>query len=258
VSLSTQETVLESQTSVSAVPVLADVETASEDYARRFAGPVGEWFLRIQEQAVLRMLSPWPGATVLDVGGGHGQLTGALSRHGYQVTVVGSHAACRERISEFVRERRCQFEVANFFQLPYPARLFDVVLSVRLLPHVEAWSDLIGEMARAARYAVIVDYPTTRSLNCLTPMLFGAKRKLEGNTRTYRSFREADIVSAFAAHGFGAQVRYPQFFLPMVMHRVMRQPGLSAALEGSCRAIQLTRWFGSPVIQRFSRERSLA
>ena len=51
------------RTRVTAVPALPDVETASEDYARRFAGPVGEWFLRIQEQAVLRMLSPWPGAT---------------------------------------------------------------------------------------------------------------------------------------------------------------------------------------------------
>ena len=139
---------------------------------------------------------------------------------------------------------------------PIPLRHFDVVLSVRLLPHVEAWSDLIGEMARAARLAVIVDYPAIRSLNCLTPLLFGAKRTLEGNTRTYRSFREVDIVSAFAAHGFRPQVRYPQFLLPMVVHRVMRQPRLSAALELTCRATQLTRWFGSPVIQAFRREES--
>jgi 2-polyprenyl-3-methyl-5-hydroxy-6-metoxy-1,4-benzoquinol methylase len=239
---------------VSTKPALPDVETASEDYARRFAGPIGDWFLRVQEQAVLRMLSPWPGGTVLDVGGGHGQLTGALTRHGYQVTVAGSDATCQRRISDLIRQRRCRFEVANLFDLPYPAHAFDVVLSVRLLPHVEAWNDLIGEMTRAARSAVIVDYPAVCSLNCLTPVLFGAKRKLEGNTRTYRSFREADIVSAFAAHGFRPRARYPQFFLPMVLHRVMRQPDVSAALEGACRVAQLTRWFGSPVIQAFSRQ----
>jgi 2-polyprenyl-3-methyl-5-hydroxy-6-metoxy-1,4-benzoquinol methylase len=240
----------------STLPVPPDVETASADYARRFAGPTGEWFLRVQEHAVLRMLSPWPRATVLDVGGGHGQLTGALVRHGYQVTVVGSEATCQLRISEFVREGRCRFEVADFFNLPYGVHVFDVVISVRLLPHVERWNDLVGEMARAARFAVICDYPAVRSLNCLTPVLFNAKRKLEGNTRTYHSFSGAEIASAFAAHGFRAQFRYPQFFLPMVAHRVMGRPRLSAALERTCRAAQLTRWFGSPVIQAFVRQQS--
>src|SRR3989338_8000949 len=34
-----------------------DIETSSEDYARRFAGPVGAWFLQVQRVAVLRFLS---------------------------------------------------------------------------------------------------------------------------------------------------------------------------------------------------------
>ena len=33
---------------MSAFPETADVETSSDDYARRFAGPVGEWFLERQ------------------------------------------------------------------------------------------------------------------------------------------------------------------------------------------------------------------
>ena len=239
---------------MSEAPPLADIETASEEYARRFDGPTGEWFLRIQEQLVLRMLLPWPGATVLDIGGGHGQLTDALTRQGYRVTVVGSDAICQSRISEFLRERRCSFNVADFFNLPYATEAFDAVVSVRLLPHVEAWQRLIAEMARAARSVVIVDYPTVRSLNCLTPMLFGFKRKLEGNTRTFRSFSETEILSAFASNGFRPQARGPQFFFPMVLHRVLRRPRLSAALEDTCRAAQLTRWFGSPVIQSFTRQ----
>lgn len=48
----------------------ADIETSSEDYASRFAGAVGAWLLKTQEDATLRMLLPYPGATVLDVGGG--------------------------------------------------------------------------------------------------------------------------------------------------------------------------------------------
>jgi 2-polyprenyl-3-methyl-5-hydroxy-6-metoxy-1,4-benzoquinol methylase len=239
--------------SITGVSVPPDVETASDEYASRFAGPTGEWFLRIQEGLVLHMLSPWPGASVLDVGGGHGQLTDALTRQGYCVTVAGSDASCQTRISEYVRQGRCRFDVADFLRLPYPPEAFDVVVSVRLLPHVDAWNQLIAEMVRTARTMVIVDYPAVRSLNCLSPVLFGAKRKLEGNTRTFRSFSETEIVSAFASHGFRSHMRCPQFFLPMVVHRVVRRPRLSAVLENACQAAQLTRWFGSPVVQSFTK-----
>ena len=58
----------------SGFPETADVETSSEDYARRFSGRVGEYFLEVQARAALDLLVPWPGARVLDVGGGHGTL----------------------------------------------------------------------------------------------------------------------------------------------------------------------------------------
>jgi len=51
-------------------PETADVETSSEDYAGRFSGAVGAWFLKVQEDATLHMLSPHAGASVIDVGGG--------------------------------------------------------------------------------------------------------------------------------------------------------------------------------------------
>ncbi|NEO49979.1 MAG: class I SAM-dependent methyltransferase, partial [Moorea sp. SIO4A3] len=56
-------------------PETADIETSSEDYASRFAGEIGAWLLKVQEDATLKMLTPYPKATILDVGGGHGQLT---------------------------------------------------------------------------------------------------------------------------------------------------------------------------------------
>ena len=64
-----------------------DVETSSEDYARRFAGGVGAWFVEAQARITLELLAPWPRARVLDVGGGHAQLTGPLVEAGYDVTV---------------------------------------------------------------------------------------------------------------------------------------------------------------------------
>ena len=46
----------------------ADVVTSSAAYARRFAGPVGSWFLEVQARITLELLRAWPRASVLDVG----------------------------------------------------------------------------------------------------------------------------------------------------------------------------------------------
>jgi ubiquinone/menaquinone biosynthesis C-methylase UbiE len=161
----------------------ADIETSSEDYARRFAGAVGDWFLRVQEQATLRMLAPYAGATILDVGGGHGQLTDTFVRQGYQVTVLGSAEVCQQRIRHLLEDRRCAFRVGNLLKLPYPDRAFDVVVSYRLLPHVTQWQTLVAELTRVARRVVVVDYPALLSVNVIAPLLFRLKQHLEGNTR---------------------------------------------------------------------------
>ena len=52
-----------------------DIETASDAYAQRFTGEAGRYLLSEQEAAVRAVLADWRGETVLDVGGGHGQLT---------------------------------------------------------------------------------------------------------------------------------------------------------------------------------------
>ena len=70
----------------------ADVETSSAAYARRFEGSVGRWFLDVQARTTLELLRPRPRTSVLEVGGGHAQLTGPLVEAGCDVTVYGSNA----------------------------------------------------------------------------------------------------------------------------------------------------------------------
>ena len=91
----------------------ADVLTSSEGYARRFAGPVGQWFLEVQARTTLDLLAGWPGATVVDVGGGHGQTAGPLADAGYALTVVGSDPSCRGRVSGLLAAGRLRFEVGR-------------------------------------------------------------------------------------------------------------------------------------------------
>jgi 2-polyprenyl-3-methyl-5-hydroxy-6-metoxy-1,4-benzoquinol methylase len=228
----------------------ADVETASADYARRFAGAVGTWFLEVQARVTLALLRPWPGARVLDVGGGHGQLTGPLVDAGFEVTVHGSRDVCGDRVREWVDRGRARFEVGNVLALPFPDRSFDVVLAYRLLPHVTEWQELASELTRLATRAVVVDYPTRRSANAVADALFGLKKGVEGNTRPFTVFRDRDIEQAFAGRGFQPTARHPEFFFPMALHRGLGLAPLSRGLERAAGALRLTRAFGSPVILR--------
>lgn len=238
---------------MTAFPETADIETSSDDYATRFSGSVGEWFLKVQERATLAMLKAYPGATVLDVGGGHGQTTDALVKAGYQVTVLGSDESCMNRIRPYVDAGQVEFKVGNVIDLPYEAKAFDVVLSYRLVPHVDRWQELLIDFTRVARHAVIVDYPEVRSVNAIAPALFKFKKQLEGNTRPYTLFRRQQLMDVFEAHDFAYADRYAEFFLPMVLHRKLKQVRLSASMESVCRMLGLTRLFGSPVILKVTR-----
>ncbi len=231
----------------------ADIETASDDYAGRFTGAVGVWMLKVQEKAVLDLLRNYPGTTVLDVGGGHGQLAIPLCREKYKLTVVGSAQVCRQRIAAIVDSGQCRFQVADVLKLPFADRAFDTVVCFRLVTHCAHWEKLIGELCRVAARAVIVDYPTSQSLNCLAPHLFGAKKKLEGNTRVFRLFRHEEIIGAFASHAFVPGRRQGQFGLPMVLHRTLKCRPLSVATEGLLHWTGLARRWGSPVILELRR-----
>jgi 2-polyprenyl-3-methyl-5-hydroxy-6-metoxy-1,4-benzoquinol methylase len=235
-------------------PETADVETSSDDYARRFSGRVGNWFLQVQEQATLSMLAPYAGARILDVGGGHGQLAGALVENGYQVTVLGSADVCKNKIQKIIDENRCSFQVGNILELPYPEAAFDIVVSYRLVSHVNRWAEFLSELARVARIAVVIDYPATRSINCISPQFFQFKKRLEGNTRPFRAFRESELLGVFESRGFKRADRFAQFFLPMVLHRVLKSPALSSAMETTFRMTGATRFLGSPVILKLLRK----
>ncbi|MCC5843627.1 MAG: class I SAM-dependent methyltransferase [Verrucomicrobia bacterium] len=224
-------------------PETADIETANADYASRFAGPAGAWLLDVQTDRLKASLQDLPpGGTALDVGGGHAQTAPVLVAHGFSTTVTGSAPSCRERLPGTI-----PFQLANHLDLPYENRSIDVVISFRLMPHCERWPELVKELCRVADKRVIVDYPAKQSVNFLADTLFGLKKNVEKNTRTFTLFSHHEVREAFEAEGFKLK-RHPQFFWPMVLHRMLKRPGLSRALESVPRVLGLTALFGSPVV----------
>jgi len=230
-----------------------DIETSSADYASRFSGRAGEYFLEVQAQTVSDALAGLTPGTVLDVGGGHGQLVDPLTRLGWEVTVHGTSAECERNLRELHGKRDCAFLQGRLFDLPVADRSFDAVVAVRLFAHVPDWPRLVAEMCRVARHAVVIDYPSKSGLNALTPLLFGVKKSYERNTRTYLSFTHDELAAEFARHGFGVKRAVKQFCLPMVAHRAAHGSAPLRWVERANRVSGLTALIGSPVILRLDR-----
>ena len=236
-----------------AAPETADIDTSSDDYATRFAGAVGEWMLEVQESITLQLLRTSGARTVLEVGGGHGQLAQPLITAGYALTVLGSDESCKRRISSLTDSGTCRFVTGNVIDLPFQDKSFDAVLAFRLLTHCRQWPILIKELCRVARHTVIIDYPTSQSLNVIAPALFAWKKKIEVNTRHWSLFRHREILDEFKKNSYQLSSRRAEFALPMVLHRMLKCRFLSTAMEASYRVCGLTRLLGSPVIIRMTR-----
>jgi ubiquinone/menaquinone biosynthesis C-methylase UbiE len=231
-----------------------DIETASDAYAQRFAGAAGRYLLAEQETAIRALLADWRGGTVLDVGGGHGQLTPLLRTLARDVVVLGSDARGLMRVRRDFPD--CATATGDLLDLPFGPRSFDVVVAVRLLPHVRNWPRLLSQLCRVARSTVIVDYPRTSGLNGLTPLFFPLKKRLEGNTRNYRNFRDAEVGEVLNACGFEPRERRAQFLLPMVAHRRANGAAPLRAIERAAKVLGITQAIGSPIVLRADRRRA--
>ncbi len=238
---------------VSASAPSPDIESSSDAYARRFAGPVGAWFLERQAEGVTALLRPLGRLRILEVGGGHAQLTASLLAEGHRVTVQGSEESCAARLRRTVSEHAVPFIASPLERIPVESGAFDAVVSIRMMAHVDDPPRFVAECARIARQAVLLDYASKRSANFLSDLLFEWKRGVEKDTRVFRSFDDGEVRALLAAHGFHPAGAVRQFFWPMALHRAHKSATAGQALEGCARALGLSRVLGSPVLALFRR-----
>jgi len=230
-----------------------DIDSSTDDYATRFSGKVGQWFLNVQEQGTLSLLKNIKEASILDVGGGHGQTLPALIANGYKVTILGSDQSCSKRINPYLNNQNAFFKIGSLTDIPFPDQSFDVALSYRILPHLTDWKKLIKELTRVSKNYVLVDFPTLYSFNLLSSLFFPLKKKIEKNTRTYKIFPEKEIIAEFKTNGFIPAGKYAQFLFPMALYRAINNHKISSGLETLFRTIGLTQLLGSPVLYLFKK-----
>lgn len=230
-----------------------DIESSTDDYATRFSGEIGCWFLKVQLCATLAAIKDLNNGHIVDVGGGHGQLLEGLLDVGHQVTVIGSHESCSKIIEPLLSSESATFKVCPLTQLEFEDRSFDVAVSYRMMSHLEHWHTLVAELCRVSSNRVLVDYPTYRSFNLLNSMMFVLKKGIEKNTRHFTIFHEKEIIREFEKNGFRLHRRYGQFVLPMAFHRAHKNRFFGQLTEDFLRKTGLAYLFGSPVISSFER-----
>ncbi|MEX2494683.1 MAG: class I SAM-dependent methyltransferase [Woeseia sp.] len=225
-----------------------DIETSSAAYARRFSGAAGAYFLQVQARALNYLIRDLPSPRVLDVGGGHGQLVPTLLRRNCDLTMFGSEERTHARVRAYFPHARISYGSGNLLQLPYGDRTFDIVVSVRLMAHFSAWEALLAEFCRVSRLAVIVDYPSLRSLDAVTLLPLPLKKHIEQGAQRYRYFFPAGVARELRRNGFDVERSFGQFFLPMFLHRAMSGSRALQLLEGALRTTGVTSLLGSPVL----------
>ena len=238
--------------SFSRYPNAPDKESSTLEYRERFSGEVGSWLVEVQAQITAQILNELTEKQssplrVLDVGGGHGQNVQVVLDGGHSLTVLGSDAGCGSLLEE-VTSNNFTFVTGDMMALPFNDGDFDLVLSYRMMAHIDDWRKFAKELQRVSKSWVAIDYPTLRSANALSAALYAVKKRIEKNTRKYRLFSESEISSGMLDAGLKIHHRKPQFLFPMALHRAMNRKTFSVGLEQIANTVRLNQIFGSPVI----------
>ena len=148
--------------------------------------------------------------SVVDVGAGTGRASLLLARAGADVTAVD---ASREMLA--IAERRAaeeseataparpiHFVVGTLTRSSLPDQSFDAAVSLRVLMHTPEWRRCLGELCRVARRAVVIDYPSARSVAAIESFLRKGAHALGVKTEAYRVFGAGTLAKELEAHGF--------------------------------------------------------
>jgi ubiquinone/menaquinone biosynthesis C-methylase UbiE len=162
---------------------------------------------RISNRRELRIIEALLGLVgrcdrVLDVPCGAGRLSGVIAEHAQRLYEVDYSREmlklCRRNASTYV-----PFVInASAFQLPFPDRAFDLVVSIRLSHHIpdrEARKDHLRELLRLARRHVLLTFFDEASVKNRLRNLY---RRLGGKKRAKLTLSRAEVAAVARDGGF--------------------------------------------------------
>jgi 2-polyprenyl-3-methyl-5-hydroxy-6-metoxy-1,4-benzoquinol methylase len=226
-----------------------DLHSSSEEYARRFSGEIGRWFLEQQRETIKDLLGDKVSlGAVCDIGGGHGQLYELYATSNNSVILSSCEEAAMQAKKLAGNLSNLQFKVAPLAKSELPEKFFDTVFSFRIFAHYNNTEALVAELTRISKGRVIIDAPL---IDPLATLLFPIKKLIEGNTRRYLSFKEKELEQLFLRHGFKLKGVKREYFLPMALHRKIASRKISEKLESFFELLHFKKIFGNPAILSF-------
>jgi SAM-dependent methyltransferase len=229
--------------------VYADPATASTFDESRFGGPIGGLIASTQAAVLREFIGPIAGRRVLDVGTGTGRAALLIAREGGDVKAVDPSDAmlsvARKRAAE--RGLSITFGLGDAHALEFPDRMFDVVVSLRVLMHTPRWRTCLSELCRVTNGLIVLDYPAVSSAASVQSIARRALHAVGLSKEPYRVFSDRQITDVLARAGFQVRSRHRQFVLPIALHKMIGSPRFTQQSEALLERIGLLKLAGSPV-----------
>ena len=229
-----------------------DVASSSHEYAKRFSGSVGEYFLELQSNITKKFLSSdinsKQNLTILDIGGGHCQLLNTYLDLGFEITVLGSDNRSFERLNDlgFNANPKIKTLICPINEISKLDLKFDYVSSFRMMAHVDDWKSFINDISQMSSRGLIIDFANLYTFNLLSPLLYSIKKKIEKNTRPF-ACQSIGQIRTQLNNSFTNVEFQGQFILPMGLHRKMKNVSFSKKVELTLNNLGLSQ-LGNPVI----------
>jgi len=227
-----------------------DIHSSTNEYAQRFSGAIGQWFLSVQQHVTADLLGDTTSLTIIDFGGGHAQNCW-LADQSSSFTVHATSDECFALL-DFTQDSVKQVS-GGLVDSGLADGTYNIAMSYRMLAHLDDWQGHIAELCRVSDQTVIIEFPNSKSVNALAENLFTIKKSVEGNTRKFALFQLDQVKNEFANHGFVLANHNGQYLLPMALHRALKMVGLSRLIESVAGFVLPKKRLGSPFICRFDK-----
>ena len=152
------------------MPAICDYEGSR--YSTEFWTPERQ-FENLADRAALRALLPPRGETLIEVGAGFGRLADLYT--GYRRVVLFDYARtllqeARERLRD---DPRFLFVAGNVYEMPFATGVFDSLVMVRVLHHLEDVPTVLAQLARVARpqATFVLEFANKRHLKAIVRYL---------------------------------------------------------------------------------------
>ena len=227
--------------------VYSDPSVARSFDSDRFGGPIGKLIKEAQEKAVFTKLPDVKDWKVIDVGAGTGRFTIPFLQRGARVTACDASAQMLEVLKEKAGNADLSVFVTDAHHLNFPDRSFDCAISFRMLLHVISSKQALAELCRVSNDWIVFDVPPAHGFLLLAPIVHAIRRLFSRTYQSYRIFSLGALKDNLHVNGFEITSMDFGFFLPIIVHRMIKSPGFTKTMESFFSRVRLTSLAGSPV-----------